>query len=57
MFFLIFIIFERLISKRLVLFKFNQSSLEWLNNYPPYDHSLVEIPLLIKNKVKNIFNK
>nr|BDG58010.1 cytochrome c oxidase subunit 1 [Bombus pseudobaicalensis]BDT56445.1 cytochrome c oxidase subunit 1 [Bombus pseudobaicalensis] len=55
--FLIFIIFESMISKRLVLFKFHQSSLEWLNNYPPYDHSLVEIPLLMKNKIKNIFNK
>lgn len=55
--FLIFIIFERLISKRLILFKFHQSSLEWLNNYPPLDHSLVEIPLISKNKIKNIFNK
>nr|DBA43781.1 TPA_asm: COX1 [Bombus opulentus] len=57
MLFLIFIIFESMISKRLILFKFNQSSLEWLNNYPPYDHSLIEIPLLMKNKIKNIFNK
>ena len=55
--FLIFIIFERLISKRLILFKFHQSSLEWLNNYPPFDHSLIEIPLISKNKIKNIFNK
>nr|BDG58014.1 cytochrome c oxidase subunit 1 [Bombus yezoensis] len=56
MLFLIFIIFESLISKRMILFKFNQSSLEWLNNYPPYEHSLIEIPLLINNKIKNIFN-
>ena len=55
--FLIFIIFERLLSKRFVLFKFYQSSLEWLNNYPPFDHIFNEIPLLIFNKVKNIFNK
>nr|BBA21003.1 cytochrome c oxidase subunit I [Apis cerana] len=47
--FLIFIILESLISKRMMLFKFNQSSLEWLNFYPPLDHSHLEIPLLIKN--------
>nr|DBA43534.1 TPA_asm: COX1 [Bombus balteatus] len=57
MLFLIFIIFESLISKRLILFKFNQSSLEWLNNYPPLEHSLIEIPLILKNMIKNIFNK
>nr|WOF82966.1 cytochrome c oxidase subunit I [Tetragonisca angustula] len=55
--FLIFIIFESLLSKRFILFKFYQSSLEWLNNYPPFDHMFNEIPLLIFNKVKNIFNK
>ena len=54
--FLIYIIFERFISKRFILFKFYQSSLEWLNNYPPFDHSFNEIPLLIFNKIKNIFN-
>nr|ALO64604.1 cytochrome c oxidase subunit I [Bombus lapidarius] len=53
---LIFIIFESLISKRLILFKFHQSSLEWLNNYPPFNHSLMETPLLMNNKIKNIFN-
>ena len=44
--FLIYIIFERFIklSKRFILFKFYQSSLEWLNNYPPFDHSFNEIP-------------
>ena len=33
----------------MILFKFNQSSLESLNFYPPLDHSHLEIPLLIKN--------
>nr|QEN99346.1 cytochrome c oxidase subunit I [Melipona fasciculata] len=54
--FMIFIIFESFMSKRLILFKFYQSSLEWLNNYPPFNHMCNEIPLLIKNKIKNIFN-
>ena len=56
--FLIFIILERLISKRILLFKFNQSSLEWLNFLPPLDHSHLEIPLLIKNlNLKSILTK
>lgn len=56
--FLIFIILERLISKRILLFKFNQSSLEWLNFLPPLDHSHLEIPLLIKNlNLKSILIK
>ena len=50
--FLIFVIFESLLSKRFVLFKFYQSSLEWLNNYPSFDHIFNEIPLLIFNKIK-----
>nr|AAO18412.2 cytochrome c oxidase subunit I [Melipona bicolor] len=55
--FMMFIIFESLMSKRFILFKFHQSSLEWLNNYPPFNHMCNEIPLLMKNKIKNIFNK
>ena len=44
----IFIIIERLISKRLILFKFNQGSLEWSQNYPPFNHSFNEIPIVTK---------
>ncbi len=54
--FLVYIIYERLVSKRLVIFKFSQSSLEWLNVYPPLDHSINETPLILVNKVKNILN-
>nr|AJD22695.1 cytochrome c oxidase subunit I [Colletes gigas]QLI42496.1 cytochrome c oxidase subunit I [Colletes gigas] len=45
---LIFIILESLISKRLIIFKFYQCSLEWLQSYPPLDHSFNEIPFIIK---------
>ena len=51
--FLVYIIFEMFISKRLTPFKFCQSSLERLNDYPPFERVLNEIPLL--NTVKNIF--
>ena len=44
----IFIILERLISKRIIIFKFNQGSLEWSQNYPPFNHSFNEIPIIIK---------
>ena len=44
----IFIILERFISKRLILYKFNQGSLEWSQNYPPFNHSFNEIPLITK---------
>ena len=37
----------------MILFKFNQSSLESLNFYPPLDHSHLKIPLLIKNFQKS----
>nr|YP_009256113.1 cytochrome c oxidase subunit I [Rediviva intermixta]AKS40056.1 cytochrome c oxidase subunit I [Rediviva intermixta] len=46
MFFLIFIIMESLIVKRVVLYKFNLTSLEWLQMYPPVNHSYNEIPLI-----------
>nr|AZL93348.1 cytochrome c oxidase subunit 1 [Pamphilius sp. ZJUH_2016023] len=46
---LIFILWESLSSKRLILFKMNMnSSIEWLQNLPPAEHSYNEIPLLFK---------
>nr|QCG69824.1 cytochrome c oxidase subunit I [Andrena hunanensis] len=44
----IFIMMESLMSKRLVMFKFNQGSLEWSQNYPPFNHSFNEIPIIAK---------
>ena len=41
----------------MILFKFNQSSLEWLNFYLSLDHSHLEIPLLISYIfIKKIYN-
>uniref|UniRef100_UPI003D403B11 cytochrome c oxidase subunit I n=1 Tax=Geniotrigona thoracica TaxID=395500 RepID=UPI003D403B11 len=54
--FMLYIIYDSFTSKRIIIFKFNQSSLEWLNNYPPFDHMMNEIPLIFMNKIKNIFN-
>nr|ALO64633.1 cytochrome c oxidase subunit I [Andrena haemorrhoa] len=44
----IFIMLESFMSKRLIMFKFNQSSLEWSQNYPPFNHSFNEIPMITK---------
>nr|YP_009652898.1 cytochrome c oxidase subunit I [Andrena chekiangensis]QCG69811.1 cytochrome c oxidase subunit I [Andrena chekiangensis] len=44
----IFIMLESFISKRIVMFKFYQSSLEWTQNYPPLPHSFNEIPVMTK---------
>nr|AZL93066.1 cytochrome c oxidase subunit 1 [Alloxysta sp. ZJUH_2016001] len=45
---LVFIIWESLISMRLILFKnFLNSSIEWMNNYPPFNHSYNEISNII----------
>nr|ARX96602.1 cytochrome c oxidase subunit 1 [Xylocopa appendiculata] len=52
---LIFIIMESFMSKRLIMFKFNQSSLEWLLNFPPLNHSFNEIPIIMNNKIKTFF--
>nr|YP_002971020.1 cytochrome c oxidase subunit I [Hydrometra greeni]ACJ69483.1 cytochrome c oxidase subunit I [Hydrometra greeni] len=42
----IFIIWESMISKRMILNQINSnSSIEWLQNYPPAEHSFNEIPL------------
>lgn len=43
----IIIIWERLISKRAVIFRHNISSrIEWLQNTPPAEHSYNELPIL-----------
>nr|YP_009502255.1 cytochrome c oxidase subunit 1 [Blastopsylla occidentalis]AWU48858.1 cytochrome c oxidase subunit 1 [Blastopsylla occidentalis] len=44
-FLLIFIIWESLTFKRIVLFSMN-SSIEWLQNLPPIEHSYSELPSL-----------
>nr|QWQ55600.1 cytochrome c oxidase subunit I [Gampsocleis sinensis] len=45
--FLIFIIWESMISNRTVLFPMNMvSSLEWYQSYPPAEHSYSELPML-----------
>nr|AWV83420.1 cytochrome oxidase subunit I [Aleeta curvicosta] len=46
---LLFIIWESLISHRLVLYSNNMnSSIEWLQKFPPSEHSYSEIPLLVQ---------
>nr|ATU74740.1 cytochrome c oxidase subunit I [Coptotettix longjiangensis] len=43
----IFILWESMISKRMVLFSTNNStSIEWLQNNPPSEHSFSELPIL-----------
>nr|UVU30529.1 cytochrome c oxidase subunit 1 [Xorides funiuensis] len=45
--FFIFILWESLISQRLIIFSsFMNSSIEWLNKYPPSNHSYSQIPLI-----------
>nr|ALO64621.1 cytochrome c oxidase subunit I [Lasioglossum calceatum] len=44
---LIYIILESLISKRMMMFKYYQSSMEWLQNYPPLYHSYNELPIIL----------
>lgn len=47
--YIIFIIWERIVSKRLALFsKQNMASIEWLQKLPPAEHSYNELPVLIK---------
>nr|YP_010809152.1 cytochrome c oxidase subunit I [Anaka burmensis]UNZ99511.1 cytochrome c oxidase subunit 1 [Anaka burmensis] len=46
---MMFIIWESMVSKRLVLFiNSNKSSIEWMQNFPPNEHSYMEVPILIK---------
>nr|WRQ18135.1 cytochrome c oxidase subunit 1 [Anaceratagallia venosa] len=43
----IFLIWESMIAKRTILFKkFNYSSIEWMQNTPPNEHSYNELPIL-----------
>nr|YP_009450284.1 cytochrome c oxidase subunit I [Notonecta chinensis]AOW68974.1 cytochrome c oxidase subunit I [Notonecta chinensis] len=43
----IFIMWESLVAKRTILFPSNMStSIEWLQNYPPAEHSYSELPIL-----------
>nr|UEK24892.1 cytochrome c oxidase subunit I [Kolla paulula] len=44
---MIFIIWESMISKRVILFSnYSLSSIEWLQKFPPEEHSYSELPLL-----------
>jgi len=46
---LIFIIWKRIINKKKIILNLQiNSSIEWLQNYPPSEHSYNEIPILIK---------
>nr|YP_009727906.1 cytochrome c oxidase subunit I [Notonecta montandoni]QHZ87281.1 cytochrome c oxidase subunit I [Notonecta montandoni] len=43
----IFIMWESLVAKRTIMFPMNMStSIEWLQNYPPAEHSYSELPIL-----------
>nr|QGZ10077.1 cytochrome c oxidase subunit I [Oncopsis nigrofasciata] len=47
--FMNFIIMESLMTKRMSMFaKNNNSSIEWMQNMPPNEHSYMELPLLLK---------
>nr|YP_010727922.1 cytochrome c oxidase subunit I [Bothrogonia lata]WDZ68103.1 cytochrome c oxidase subunit I [Bothrogonia lata]WRQ18433.1 cytochrome c oxidase subunit I [Bothrogonia sp. 1 XLX-2024a] len=46
---MVFIIWESMISKRMLMFvNSNQSSIEWLQKFPPQEHSYEELPILSK---------
>nr|YP_010692588.1 cytochrome c oxidase subunit I [Gargara minuta]WBV77329.1 cytochrome c oxidase subunit I [Gargara minuta] len=46
---LMMILWESMISKRIVMFPINnQSSIEWLQKTPPMEHSYMELPLIVK---------
>nr|QZR91899.1 cytochrome c oxidase subunit I [Mileewa rufivena] len=46
---MIFILWESMISKRMILFAKNtMSAIEWLQKFPPEEHSYMELPLLNK---------
>nr|UZI00084.1 cytochrome c oxidase subunit 1 [Andricus sp. 1 CYS-2022a] len=48
-FFLIYIIWESFVSYRLMLYKnYFNSSVEWMNNFPPLNHSYNEITMIMK---------
>nr|YP_009711650.1 cytochrome c oxidase subunit I [Abrus expansivus]QGA47518.1 cytochrome c oxidase subunit I [Abrus expansivus] len=47
---MIFIMWESMISKRISMFNYsNFSSIEWLQQSPPQEHSYSELPLMISN--------
>ena len=47
--FFLYIIWEALIIKHYYKFKFfNYSSLEWINNIPPYDHTFNQLNIIVK---------
>nr|QZZ18320.1 cytochrome c oxidase subunit I [Kaukania anser] len=47
-FMLMFIIWESMISKRMVIFLNNNlSSIEWLQKFPPEEHCYMELPILL----------
>nr|ALY11317.1 cytochrome c oxidase subunit I [Tambocerus sp. PY-2015] len=46
---MIFIMWESMISKRIPMFNFyNNASIEWLQKFPPEEHSYNELPIMIK---------
>nr|ATD52987.1 cytochrome c oxidase subunit I [Cicadula sp. EMHAU-2015-Zz052713] len=46
---MIFIMWESMISKRIPMFNFyNNASIEWLQKFPPEEHSYNELPMMIK---------
>nr|YP_010849268.1 cytochrome c oxidase subunit I [Krisna expansiva]WGG89408.1 cytochrome c oxidase subunit 1 [Krisna expansiva] len=46
---MILILWESMISKRKILiFNMNSSSIEWMQNYPPKNHSYSELPMISK---------
>nr|QFI35934.1 cytochrome c oxidase subunit I [Mileewa albovittata] len=46
---MIFIIWESMIAKRIIIFPKNMmASIEWLQKFPPEEHSYTELPMLIK---------
>nr|ACO06123.1 cytochrome c oxidase subunit I [Cephalonomia gallicola] len=47
-FYLIFIIWESMMSKRPTIFKFFNSTLEWKMNFPPFNHTFIEISSMKK---------
>nr|ALO64459.1 cytochrome c oxidase subunit I [Hylaeus confusus] len=50
----IYIILESLMTKKMIMFKYSQSSLEWLQSYPPINHSYNELPIIMIYKMMSI---
>nr|WRO39589.1 cytochrome c oxidase subunit I [Carsidara limbata] len=45
---MMFIIWEALISKRKIMFSLNHFNIEWIQNFPPIEHSYSELPTIHK---------